>query len=504
MKRPIRFLSPQLPLLAAALVMSFIWDLGYGPSSLESTICLIAALGAGILLNVISASAPRLHAVFIILLFSWMLDIFFLGESWLGALASCTGLLLVLVFKETFPSNVFLICAVVFSLTIFMQAPAPYQENKFILPTSAPGETQFIVHLMLDELGAFDSIPAKYRNPHEQDEITKAYVTRGFHIYNDAHSLSPNTEESLGLMLDTSFISNTNKNVEWIRDTDSFRVRSNTLHARIRNSGWSVSILQSWYVDYCLPRSTCVTYSADSTPKTFVSALGVTQRLDVLKRQAITALTSWNRGLWLFDLLPLRIDGDPISKRGWRSPSIPFVALRNLDLLQDALIRGNGHQYVFAHVLAPHFPWVFASNCSVKPARDWHVPYHVDGRRDEMPDAGAEIFEAYWEQSICVHRKVIALIDAVDAAHPGRAHFIIHGDHGPRILIRYIPSRGIGVLDEQTRRNLLAPFVATRLKEANRPEDMPPDTVLQTLIPAMVLSEIDRGNGQLATASRVN
>lgn len=488
MKKLFSVLSPQLLLLATALVMSFIWDLGYSTFSFESAIGLLAALGAGIVLSLVSVRSPALRTMFVVLLFVCMLDIFFLQEAWQVKLILFVGLLFALRLGERFPSPVLVICGVVFSLQLLLQMPKQHVEKPVVLPHSDTNDTEFIVHIMLDELGSFDSIPPQYRNQRELAQVMRAYEDRGLKIYDNIRSIAPDTYQSMGVMLDTSFIDNLDGNIERL-GRDAFRVRNNALHSRIASRGWHVSIVQPWYVDYCRPAFSCFTYSADSTLSTFESTLGNKQRFDVLKRQILTALISAPRGLWVLDSLPPDAFGEPLRRRGWRNPSLPFVATNHLAMLQDALVRGSGRQYVFAHILAPHFPWVFASDCSVKPTGDWRVPYHVDGRRDAMPGADAETFRAYWEQSICLHRKVIALVDAVDAAHPGRVSYIIHGDHGPRIVIRYIPEAGRQSLDEQTEKNLLATFVAARL--SSNPASASTDTVLQTLIPALLLPEIE-------------
>jgi len=489
MKRLSYFISPQLLLLAIALAMSVLWDLGYGPRSLESGIGLLAALSMGTVLSLVSVRSPRLRAAFVVLLFVCMLDIFFLRETWQVELALFMGWVLVWWLGPRFPSHVLVVSGVVFALILLLQMPERQGETPIVLPHSDSSDTTFIVHIMLDELGTFDAVPPEYRNQRELSEITRAYGERGFRIFDNVSSIAPDTYESMGVMLDTSFIDNVKGNTERLKGKDAYRIRSNTLQSRIASSGWKVSIVQSWYVDYCREGFSCTTYSADSTPYTFESTLGNRQRLDMLERQVLTALTSDARGLWPLDSLALAMTGEPLRRKGWRNPSLPFVATKYLSLLQDALAHGSGRQYVFAHILAPHFPWVFASDCSVKPTKDWRVPYHVDGLRDTMPGASAEVFNAYWEQSICVHRKVMALVDAVDAAHPGRVSFIIHGDHGPRIVIRYIPEEGRAALDEQTEKNLLAPFVAVRLR--SNPASASTDTLLQTLIPTLLLSEID-------------
>ena len=149
------------------------------------------------------------------------------------------------------------------------------------------------------------------------------------------------------------------------------------------------------------------------------------------------------------------------------------------------LVDGSGRHYVFAHIMLPHFPWVFDGDCEVKDFRGWRLPYAAR-QSASSSQARKDAYVAYQDQSLCMHRKVLALVDAVDSAHPGQVQFVIQGDHGPRIMRRKIPAGGVDSLDEQVRKNLLSPFVAARVHGSTVGHPVPAGASLQVLVPELL------------------
>src|SRR5690606_31400821 len=91
--------------------------------------------------------------------------------------------------------------------------------------------------------------------------------------------------------------------------------------------------------------------------------------------------------------------------------------------------------------------------------------------------------------------------DAVDEAHPGSVQFVLHGDHGPRILARNLATTDKDRQDEQTVRNLVSPFVATRLA-AGVGSDFAEDATLQSLVFGLLDEATSTGAVALAAADK--
>lgn len=478
---------PHLVLMAAALALALVWDMGYSAFSLETLACLAAGLGIGALMGLICARWPRLRAVFLVFLFLCLLDVFFLRTTWMAWTAFAVGLPLAAIFHDKVPATALVVSSLAFAVLVLMQVPRSHAQN-VVLP-AVEDDTAFVVHLMFDELGGLDAIPKAHRRQQDIDDILAGYAARGLTVYDEVSSLTPDTYKSMGMVLDNRFIENPDDNVTKLDGEDRYRIVHNTLQQRIAHDGWHVSIVQSWYLDYCRPEFSCVTYLLTGSSGVFENLPDWRLRLQVLGRELHAALMSDKRGMVLVDMVRPAVFEYLVLRSHWRNPTLPFVAMQQLDLLQEGLVRGSGRQYVYAHLLLPHFPWVFDGHCRAKDFADWRLPYLA--RYRTSPQAREEAYTAYQDQALCMHRKVFALIDAVDAAHPGKVRFVIHGDHGPRILLREIPAEGVDSLDAHVRRNLLSTFVAARVGDDVPASPTRTDVSLQRLIPELLMRALE-------------
>lgn len=475
-------LSPHLLAMSAAGILSLVWDLGYHVLSLESAVCLLLALAVGIGLSLVSMRSQRLRMGLLVFLFVCLVDIFFLRLAWLAWTVLVLGVALAMSWPRRVPATVLVVAAMAFALILRGQAPAS-QARPVLLANILSGPTELVVHLMLDELGGLDSIPQAYRRQQDVDAITRAYAQRGFQLRGGVESLSPDSPKSLGMMLDNTALEEPDRTIRKLEGKDAYQIVNNRLQAAVAKKGWNVTIVQSWFLDYCRPEFSCVTYSLEGSSRIFEALGDRWQRLQVLERELYAALISERHGLVLVDLVRPAIFEYLVLRSNWRNPTLPLVAMQQFDLLQQGLLEARGRQYVFAHILLPHFPWVYDQDCKVKPFAAWRLPYAARYRPEA--DARAEAFAAYQDQAMCAHHKVLALVDALDQAYPGQVQFIIHGDHGPRILLREIPEAGVDSLDADTRRNLLSAFVAARLAQ-DPGVLLPADASLQTVIPTLV------------------
>lgn len=474
---------PLLPTMLAALLLSLAWDLGYGLLSLESLACLLFALLLGGALNLVSARSARLRMGLLVFVFGCMLDIYFLRLAWLAWLLLGLGMVFALAWPRRVPAPMLVIAALAFAFILRAQVPAPTSDP---VVAGTAGPTQLLVHLVLDELGGLDSIPAAHRRANDIEIITRGYAQRGFRVYSGVESLSPDSARSLGMLLDERAPSDPDRNIERLDGKDAFRIRDNHLQADIAQAGWRVSILQSWFVDHCRPEFSCSTYVQEGSNHLLEILGGWKPRLQALGYEFASALISEHRGLVLATSFQPGIFEYLMLRANWRNPTLPLIGLRQFDHLQESLSAATGRNYVFAHLLLPHFPWILRPDCSVKPLAEWRLPYAARYRPEA--ESRSEAFEAWQDQALCAHHRTFELVDALDRAYPGRVWFILHGDHGPRILLREIPEGGVATLDPETRRNLLSTFVAARLDHI--PADSTPDTVLQTLVPALLRAAI--------------
>lgn len=482
-----RFFSPHLFLLSSILALSVAWELGYSPLSLESGAGVLIGVVLGALLSALSMWSPTLRVIFIVFIFLSMVDIYFLPEAWQAAVGLAIGLLLALKFRSKLPVNVLVIMALVFLVGLLYQDVRHRGAAPVVLSDANEPGDELIVHLVMDELGSLDSVPLTSGQQREANAIMAAYAERGFRLYENVLSLTPDTQKSMSVLMDISFKEDLDGNVQRVPGKNAYRILNNRLQTHVRSEGWTVAVVQPEYLDYCEPTFQCFTYGLANSMGVFEDVQDWQLRLRIFFRESAVMLASASRGWIVFENLGNSLIKSSLLKKGWSNPTTPLVSLRQVDLLQRALTgaAGTGRRYVFAHILSPHFPWIFDAHCKVKDIEKWALPYA--SRAELRVGAQQEAIDAYWDQSMCAHRTVLRFIDALDAVHLERVSFVIHGDHGPRTMARSFPSDGAD-MDEQVRKNLLAPFVASRLK-SDRGREKPQQANLQVLIYELIEAE---------------
>jgi hypothetical protein len=442
-----RLLSPGLTALCFALVLASTWGFGYRVASFETLLAVVISLLLAISVSFLAGLSDASRMTIVGLLFFHILATSFISSPlWIWLVISLGAAALGLLHTRLQP-QFFVVCGLVFLvLKHHQEMRVPEGQSEVVVPASADADTQILVHWVMDEMGSFESIPEAQRVQAEIDEIRAAYVERGFRLYSGAPSFSPDSRESLGRLVDVHKPEAAITNVEKVGDRNSYRILRNTLHQLYAEQGWSVSITQSSYIDFCAQRHfSCRTYEMGKNAYLFdANGLALLQRAEVLGR----LLFSTYLGL---------------SAHAWRqTPDLSLSALSEMHTVLERAKSAAGKRYFFGHFLLPHFPWTLDKDCKVKPMDEWQQSDETGASKNA--DERIAATHAYWQQTYCTHKSVLKIVDALDAAHPGKVRFLIHGDHGPRIFRTTFPGAGEEPLTDQTRRTLLEPFIASRLE----------------------------------------
>lgn len=156
--------------------------------------------------------------------------------------------------------------------------------------------------------------------------------------------------------------------------------------------------------------------------------------------------------------------------------------------------------YRLYHLIIPHFPYVFAENCSVRDVRTWQKNDNFRVGDFNTTESREEKYGMYFLQTHCLYRKLEVFMQALQAAGlDERAILVFHGDHGSRIAMHLpanatreeithsdlvdnystlfavrAPAFGTGVDTARvSMQDLFASFVANGFK------DLPPSEVLE-------------------------
>jgi hypothetical protein len=483
-----RILDPTLAVLACSFALALAWDVGCRAWSFESLLAVAAGLAAALLLSLATLGSGMLRMTAIALLFFTAVDLFYIASDELGAALLLVGTPVLALAHRRVPRAFFVASALVFLAGLALRPLEPWRLVQPGAPAPRPAAaTHIVVHWVLDEMGSFDAVPPQYRVQADVDALTAAYRERGFTLLAGRPSSSEMTAFSLSRLAETRPLPSGTENL--YQGYLNPVMKRNRLAETIAAYGWQVDITQSSYLDFCRSQGfRCTTWDLRNDASAFGDAgMGWGARAGMLQRSlqlqltangqrtaaVIAALQTWTPGL--FRATPGEVGVTTLS----------LTALRMLDAQVARVTRLSGRQYVFAHILLPHHPWILDRDCSVLPVQRWVDP---SGKRESTDPVVREAsHQAYGRQQVCAHRRVLAAIDAIDAALPGQVEFLIHGDHGPRLASNPLVPMVAG--DAAAARDRLEPFIAHRIVQ---PADLSRAPTLQETVQALLLGAAAR------------
>jgi hypothetical protein len=90
----------------------------------------------------------------------------------------------------------------------------------------------------------------------------------------------------------------------------------------------------------------------------------------------------------------------------------------------------------FAHLLLPHFPYVFDATCHVRKPAEWQAAFDEEPLSPNTMESRERRYLMYLEQMQCLYRKLAAIFEEWKRAGIfDRLKIIMHGDHGSRIYL---------------------------------------------------------------------
>jgi hypothetical protein len=113
----------------------------------------------------------------------------------------------------------------------------------------------------------------------------------------------------------------------------------------------------------------------------------------------------------------------------------PLGSMSMLDAVASDLSRARHGDFIMAHLLMPHFPYVYDANCGLRLPKEWLERWDRDAPAGAIntPDSRATQYGRYFEQASCVLKKLDKLMTAIPPSLRHDAIIIIHGDHGSRL-----------------------------------------------------------------------
>ncbi|HBF13425.1 MAG TPA: hypothetical protein DDW49_08605 [Deltaproteobacteria bacterium] len=107
---------------------------------------------------------------------------------------------------------------------------------------------------------------------------------------------------------------------------------------------------------------------------------------------------------------------------------------------EDARAHKSGTLF-FAHILMPHYPYVYDPSCKPRPVSQWkgRAEFSGDSPKNSI-SSYQERYGLYYEQMDCLYSLLGSLFDGfINQGDFNGMTLVVHGDHGSRINLEYDP-----------------------------------------------------------------
>lgn len=478
--------------LAFALVLTAPWVvlLSYhGYAFFTPEVLLIAAVAVAIA-AILAVASGLMGALLRTLLLALLLTLFIdlhatvprLSPTWvaltfLGTAGALVALLWLLREHASAIVSVIFITLIVFTLLTADPSSQRITDQAGPVAARASSNAPLFIHLILDEHIGVEGLPPEIDSAQQlRGELIEFYTSRGFRLYGGAYSQYANTFNAVANLLNFAergvshaFLRPGTAGRAWdLNESAYFRL--------LQQRGYQLHLYQSTYMDLCHANGVrpwnCLTYPVASLG----SIQDVPLRASEKTRFIVAALLSRSRSLRLLNRAYEHVVREPLARRGvdvpeWRLEPPSFGALPIPAVLEqltgDILAHPRGHAF-FAHLMVPHYPYVFDERCELRPrAADW-LTNHIapsDSLVYNTPESRALKYERYTDQVRCVLSMLDDLLDTLDSRGLLEdATIVVNGDHGSRIPAHF-PS-GItlagGVLTEVDYRDTFSTLYAIK------------------------------------------
>lgn len=413
----------------------------------------------------------------------------------LGTFAVVAGLLWLL--REHATTILCVVFVTLIVLTLMRPNPSSYQIVTERTSTAGSGnaEPPLLIHLLLDEHIGVEGLPPEIPATRAlRPELIEFYTSRGFRLFGGAYSQYANTYNSLANLL--NFTSREVSRPYVLHGTQSeWHLEEAAYFQMLQERGYRLHVYQSSFMDLChadgVQLQQCTTYP--------VKSLGMLQGLAVPSvqkaRTIATAIVTQSNALRVVNTIYERKIRAALLRAGvqlpgwhWQGPL--FAPLRVPDVFEqlsaDIVRHPRGHAF-FAHLLLPHYPYLFDRRCELRPSMSDWLTNRIAATEAfvyNTAESRAQKYERYAEQTRCVFTLIDALLD--DLGSRGLledATIVINGDHGSRIPVRFPTGMALstGLLTESDLRDTFSTLYAIRAPGVASGYDEAPRSLVELL-----------------------
>ena len=451
---PMLFIAFTLMMLTPFLV--FIHYQGYELWAPEIAICILGLSSVGCVLGALAGLGGRpMAAASFGVLFLFFVDLQFDWIAWWGNrvyFVALVGLAIGWVLYRNLGLIVTVVMTTMMVSTLFLpDGDDEYARADRPLAGGPNAELPVVLHLILDEHIGVEGIQLEApTGPNLKAHIEAFYERYGFRLFGKAVSQYFNTSQSIAHVF--NFASSHEKSlVERDRSGQfEFKLTANKYFQLLNDSGYGIRVYQTSYMDICpdgLPSlELCRTQRMDDISVLNESTLPILDKVQVIAGLYTSRSTVLGK---LIEFFSDKYEGSASRNTGfddWAPRHSVVSSLSGLPVLEQVrhdLSRAQGGEAFIAHVMLPHYPYVYDRTCGLIAPREW-----LD-RFSTGLGAASKLLrnERYHHQIGCVYKSLSAIFDEVKRLQrEGGAVAIVHGDHGSRIVDVAHPGAGEGLL----------------------------------------------------------
>jgi len=297
-----------------------------------------------------------------------------------------------------------------------------------------------VLYLVLDEHIGVEGWPTELASARAtQARIRQFYLDRGFRLFGRAYSEFFWTHASIPTVLNWP-VQDPRQVVDDVVPWWHYRVKVNELFGKLSSEGYRIRVYQSTYVDYCRTQTHAI-QSCETYPLFAVSNIALLD-LPVWSKATLVGIyflennsRFYRRLMSVYSALtgPKKSTGHLVRPTwDWHEDQSAFPdAMAALEHLQADLRADDSRGTLyFAHLIAPHHPFVADSSCRTQPLS----AIRLDHFGDRSPEERAHLYDLYAAQAGCLYRRLEALFRMIDSISGGQQMVVIvHGDHGSRL-----------------------------------------------------------------------
>jgi hypothetical protein len=301
-----------------------------------------------------------------------------------------------------------------------------------------------VLHFLLDEFIGVEGLPSDLTPPGFQQALQSFFTARGFRLFGNAYSEYPMTAWSVPQLVNLEPGHYVPGLTVAGPSSGSHRLVRNAYFERLVNMGYAIQVHEPDYMYMCpegLPAS-CRTYPTNSLQVLNHLDVPLGFRFSVVGGTFLGQSEAYTRLREKYQTIRLRF-ARRLTLPAWnweRGTEGAAGSMLMVDGVTAAISRAQRSTFVFAHILLPHYPYVYDANCNQRPVTEWMRRSDPD-RADvpngiiNVPEGRATRYRAYFQQVTCTLHQIDRFVEAIPPPLRHDAIIIVHGDHGSRITL---------------------------------------------------------------------